>query len=248
MHDTFKTLILSLAGCAAMTAAADELDAVLAQARAAIADEATLRAVKSLHYSGTVINAEGQPTGKLELYFKKPNRQRIELSADGVTEITCVNGYEGWIQRLHETDPAQQGLFILQAPQIEQLIHNARENLYFFHGPRHHRGGRIEYGGSERHEGASVHRVYFHYPRGTSYIRIFDADSGKLHATFTADNGLKMVESERMEVDGIQFPRVVRTYQDGELQRIVEFDKIQVNAPLDDALFDFPEWRPEPRR
>ncbi len=225
-------------------AMADELDSVLAQARSAIGDEATLRAVNSIHYVGTVINADGEPTGKLELYFQKPNRQRIELSSGGVTEITCVNGYEGWIQRLHRDDPAQEGLLILQAAQVEQLIHNARENLYFFLGPRHHRGGKIEYTGRVQRDGRQVHQVDFSYPRGTTYIRYFDVASGKLISTRTADNGLEMIETERMEIDGIQFPRTVRTYQDGKLQRVVEFDEIQVNAPMDDALFDFPVWRP----
>ena len=50
-----------------------------------------------------------------------------------------------------------------------------------------------------------------------------------------------LVESDSERVGGILFPKKVETYdEEGDLIRTVVFEKILINEPVDDSIFDFP--------
>lgn len=235
-----KTLTLFTAVALFGTAvSAQSLEQIIKKARSQLAPEKTLEAVKTLRYEASVDNAEG-PEGTLILVFKKPYMQYLEVETDAFRERTAVNGFEGWRERLNKVNPAQSGVLVLDPQQTKYLLSNAMENLYFFEGPEHARGGEIKLDGEETVRGMECWKVDFIYPSGLRYSRFFEKSTGKLVVTRTSNGEMEMVEKESLKSGGIKFPRVVETYKNGVLVRTVTFEKIEVNDPVEDSLFDFP--------
>lgn len=216
---------------------AESASAVVERARAALGSESALEGVRSIKYEGRILSAEGVEEGRIRLYFQRPLDQRIEIEADGVLDLTVVNDLEGFVMKRELESGAWQRM-VLPAEDVRRLHSNSVENLNFFRGPARLRG-KTEYGGKVEKHGKMTDRVLFIYPNGVEFERFFDA-SGNLVATVVGDGGLELREKGKLEAGGIQFPRRVETYEGGELMRIVEFDTIEVNEPLDPALFSFP--------
>lgn len=234
-----KITLAVLMGVVLMSSAvsAGSAAAVVDRARAALGPEPVLEGVRSIKYDGRVLSPDGVEEGRIRLYFRWPLDQRIEIEADGILDLTVVNDLEGFVMKREVESGAWQRM-VLPAGDVRRLHSNSVENLNFFRGPAQLRG-KTEYGGKVEKHGKMTDRVLFVYPNGVEFERFFDA-SGNLVATVVGDGGLELREKGKLEAGGIQFPRRVETYEGGELIRIVEFDSIEVNVPLDSALFSFP--------
>ncbi len=234
-----KTSLVLLSALLGLTLQAETVEQVISKARSQLGPNKTLDAVKTLRYEGTVESVDG-PAGKLILVFKKPYKQYLEIDTEGLTEKTGVNGFEGWRELFNKEDPRRSGVLVLQPDQTKYLISNALENLYFFDGPEQISGGSVTLNGEDTKDGKTCWVVNFAYPSGLHYTRYFEKGTGKLVATITSSNDLEMVEKESLTSGGIKFPKKVETYKDGKLVRTVVFNKIEVNLPVEDSLFDFP--------
>lgn len=233
------TILTTVCLLGLMNASAETVEQVIRQARANLGPEKTLDAVKTLRYEGTVESNDG-PEGKLTLVFKKPYKQFLEIETDAATEKTGVNGFEGWRELTNKEDPRRNGVLVLQPAQVQYLLSNALENLFFFDGPEQVSGGSVELAGSDTKNGVDCWVVDFIYPSGLRYTRYFDKSSGTLVTTVASNTSLEMVEKDTLMSGGIKFPKKVETYNDGKLVRTVTFEKIEVNIPVEDSLFDFP--------
>lgn len=222
------------------TAQAATVEQVIKKARSDLGSERKLKAIDTITYHGTVLNAEGKEQGTMLLQFKRPDKQRLKLDQAETIDTTAVNGFEGWQERINKTNPLLNGVRVLPPEQVRFLTANAYENLNFFRGPDQVRGGKVELVGSSEVDGIACWEVLFSYPSGLSYQRFFDKSTGELVATIAGDNGFTMKENGKLEVNGIQFPKEVKTYQGDELIRSVVFEKIEINNDLPDSLFDFP--------
>ncbi len=216
------------------------VDQVIDRARARLGSESTLNAVQSIQYEGLIQDADGETISTLTLRFKRPGMQRLDRTHGTVTDITAVNGFEGYSLRLDSDEDKPRGILVLQPNQVDNLVCMAHENLYFFKGPRQRRGGQVELLGEEVFMDKPCHKVKFSYPGGLHLYRYFDISTGDLVATVNGENGNVLVERSTKVVDGIRLPHLVETYDDGELVRKVVFDRIVINAPMEDSLFDFP--------
>lgn len=219
---------------------AESAESVIARARAVFGTEAVLNSVETLVYEGRLLSPDGSDEGSIKLYFQKPFRQRIEVVIDETVDITVVNDFEGYIMRRDgKTDSSQR--IVLDPQQIKRLHANSSENLNFYRGPLQQRG-EIEYGGQVEKLGTTADRIIFEYPNGVRFERFFNS-TGELLATLVGngENGrLELREEGRLNADGIRFPKRVLTYDGDTLIRIVEFDAIKVNHPLEAELFRFP--------
>lgn len=216
------------------------VDQVIDRARARLGSEDTLNAVGNIQYEGVIQDADGETISTLTLRFKRPGMQRLDRTHGTVTDITAVNGFEGYSLRLDSDEGKPRGILVLQPHQVDNLVCMAYENLAFFKGPSQRRGGEIELLGEETFMDKQCHKVKFSYPAGLYLYRYFDATTGDLVATVNGENGNILVERSTKVVDGIRLPHLVETYDDGELVRKVIFDRIMINAPMEDSLFDFP--------
>jgi hypothetical protein len=242
--ESMKKKVLSLALMALVTLAqlrGEDVNTIVAQARSHLAEDAVLDEVKTLEYAGVIFGGSGERLGTLRLRFKKPSFQRLDITYDDAAEVTAVNAYEGYVQNF-DADGNSLGLRVLTSDQVKQLQLNAHENLSFYLGPQTRRNAAIKYLATVEFEGKQAYKVRFAYENELFYYdRYFDTANGKLLSTVSGANGYELREKGSFVAGGIQFPKEVATYNDGNLVRRVVFDRIIVNAPMSDAIFDFPD-------
>jgi len=234
---------LSLVSMAAIVHAAEP--AIIARARARLAPDAVLDAVKSIHYSGTLVGPDPAEPGKLlrqsiEIFLQQPDRQRIVVTSDKLIEVSALDGYDAWRRRTDAKDPTKWQQSQLSADEIKQLRADVWENLAFYRGIERV-GGRVEDQGPATIDGIACEKIAFFHSATLVYFRYFAQTSGELIYTGTEDNNIR--EQGEISAGGIRFPKaiVVTQLSDGKKQRrTVAFDKITVNETFPDSLFAVP--------
>ena len=251
MKNPFR-LLLALAVVfvsAAASHAASSVDQVIARARATVGSEASLKALESLHYTGTRTTTATNEKGEarevkvaIEIIFQRPYRQRIVATSENKIEITALDDYEGWQREQDPSDSNRWRLTLLSAEQIKRLRANTWENLSFFSGIEQRRGT-VNDLGSTTLDGKSCRKLAFDHGDGIVFTRYFDDASGRLLLTET-ENGIRILEEAEIMVDGIRFPRKIISISklaDGSERTVsIAFDTIVVNKPLADSLFTMP--------
>lgn len=239
-------LLAVLAGFAALTVGAAEPD-IIAKARAYLGGDEALDRVNSLHYVGKLTLEEGgkpADTGpvSVEIIFQRPNRQRSVIAAAKRIETTVLDGYDGWAKVQDPGDATRWSMSLMEADQLRSLRANVTENLSFF---RNHddRQCTVEDQGTAVVDGVACRKIAYVYTPQIAFYRYFDAASGRLVLTETAQ-GETIREQGEIMAAGIKFPRTLITTlrrPDGSEQRVtIEFEKVTVNEPFPDSLFAMP--------
>jgi outer membrane lipoprotein-sorting protein len=245
---TSSLLRLFPAACTALvfaTAGHAAEPAIVAKARAFVGTEAALNGVTSIHYSGTLITADPtdpkkQASAAIEIFFQKPDQQRIQAIGPKIVEVTALDGYDAW-QRQHEVgDPTKWQQTLLGPDQIKRLRANTWENLSFFRGLEAH-GGRVEEKGSASFDGVDCAKIAFIHAPNIIFNRYFDKATGRLVFTETEAGGT-IRENGEMRVNGVRFPKTIITTTKnattGQTQTVtITFDKIVLNEPFPAKLF-----------
>jgi len=215
-------------------------DQLIAQARAALGAEDKLLAVQSLKMTGKIFDGKNQVVGVIQFLFKKPARQRSDFrSTTQGSVIEASNGLEGWM--VTSDKPGDLKFNIIKPPMETQNIYTAMENLYFYRATELVRGSEIASEGPVTYRNSTCWKVSFHYPDSITYLRYFDKTTGDLRGTVLMPNGAEFVEEGKKTVAGIAFPSALHNYApDGTLTQTVQFDSIEVNAPIDDRAFEMP--------
>jgi hypothetical protein len=245
----FLLVIFVVSVFAAASHAAASVNEVIARARAHVGSEAALKALESLHYTGslttTALNDKGEPLEvkvAIEIIFQRPYRQRIVATSENKIEITALDDYEGWQREQDPSDSNRWRMTLLSGEQIKRLRANTWENLSFFSGIEQRRGT-VNDLGTVTLDGKSCRKLAFDHGDGIVFTRYFDDATGRLLLTET-ENGIRIREEEEMVVDGIRFPRKIistSSLADGSRRTVsIIFDKVIVNEPLADSLFTVP--------
>ncbi len=253
-------LAATLFACTALTAARADVASVLAKARAYLGPDAKLDAVKSVHYTGSLVTSEDTPQGPrpveavVEIIFQKPYQQRIVATSEvktGTTteqriEVTALDSFDGWHRVQDAKDPSRWRMDLLSKDQIKRLRANTWENLAFYRGLER-RGGTIEDLGEANVGGTACDKLAFRHEPGIVFIRYFDKATGRLVLTETEQGGSIREEGEIM-ADGIRFPRRIITttkQTDGKERSVtVNFEKVSVNETFASKLFEVPSFLP----
>lgn len=216
-----------------------EAEAVIAMARAHLGSEADLRGIRTLQYRGSIESPDQNRSGTLILTLKKPLKQRIEIiTAEGVTEITAVNGYEGWTHKRDESAGTEE-VRVMNPQNLNRMLVSTWENLNFFLEPKEQHG-KTRFIGATEYRGRSAYELHVTYPGGRPYFRrFFDRHSGELIASLT-DDGLEFVESGMIRAAGILFPRKVEALRENRRVHVIKFDTVEVNIPIEDGIFEYP--------
>ncbi|HWL17243.1 MAG TPA: hypothetical protein VNR00_16675 [Opitutus sp.] len=229
-----------------VTAALAAEPAIIAKARARLASDATLDAVRSIHYVGTLISpTPGKPDeetrSKIEIILQKPSQQRIVITMPDVIEVSALDGYEAWKRTTAANDPTNWQQQQLGVEQIRQLRADVWQNLYFFRGIEKI-GGSVEDQGSVTMNGVVCRKVAFSHTPTLIYYRYFNADTGEL--VFTGDEQNNVREEGEIVAGGIRFPKTIFITQvlaSGEkVERRIDFETITVNESFPASLFAVP--------
>lgn len=216
--------------------AAEPLPEVLAKARRLIGSEADLHGVETLRFLGKVVTESGFEA-ELEIVFKKPSSSWLRLETAESVEITANNAHEGYLLSENKTT-GRRNLQVLPGPAVSRLANGAWERLNFFAHPRS-RFGNIKLEGKVRYDDRMSEKVVFYYPGEIWSARYFDSDTGRLLMTVN-DSGLVYMEDGFKRAGGITFPARVHVRDGKNETKVMHFDLIEVNGPVDDSLFHFP--------
>jgi hypothetical protein len=236
--------LLLLSGVLVTARAAEP--AIIAKARARLAPDAVLDAVRSIHYTGTMQEVDSARPDKpltrsIEIYLQKPDQQRIEIKSDVTIDVSALDGFEAWQRTTNAKDPNDWRQSQLGVDQIKQLRADVWQNLAFFRGLEAIGGRTVDEGGVTI-DGKLCEKIAFHHSDTIVYFRYFDQATGDLVFTGTPENNIR--EQGDLTAGGIRFPRTLVITQkvgDGRtLTRTITFDKVVVNEPMPDRLFTTP--------
>lgn len=219
--------------------------AIIAKARARLAPDAVLDAVKSIHYVGTITAPDPAAPEKeirqaIEIFLQKPAQQRIVVTSEAVIEISGLDGYDAWRRTIDAKDPSRWQQSQMGSEQVKQLRADVWENLAFFRGIERV-GGWVSDEGGTTIDGLACRKLAFHHSDELVYFRYFNEATGELVLTGTERNNIR--EQGELLAGGIRFPASLEVSQSvgGEMtKRTLTFEKITVNEPLPADLFAVP--------
>ncbi|MER3428682.1 MAG: hypothetical protein C4334_11405 [Pyrinomonas sp.] len=189
---------------------------------------------------------DGKPTVPVAFvdYLVYPDRERTEFRASEGRIIQTNVGKTGWVY-----DGAARTLRDMKPDQIadfQRAMRTSYDNVT--RGWWRAEGARLSYVG--RREAGVARRnevVRLDYSDGFSVEFEFDARTGlpaKAIYKRRNDKGEESTEEDRflrfLDVNGVMFPFVVDHYRDGVQTSRVNYDEVEFNRPIPDALFARP--------
>ena len=198
-----------------------------------------MRSVQTLKQTGHVtIPNVGEAT--LTLYSKRPSKTRQEMMVAGMTSISAYDGQTGWavspIQGI--TTPME-----LTGSQLEPIKAQAD-----FDGPlvdSKAKGYTIAYVGTELVDGKNAYHLKItalNKPVQHCYIDVTTNLEMKVVADLGGATGQFETDlSDYRDVDGLKMPFSVRSVAGGNEIGRLTVDKVELNAPIDDAIFRMPK-------
>lgn len=224
---------VAVSGTAA-TQSADDLVAKNLEAKGGLA---RLKAVQSVKQTAR-FTMQGMD-GTMTVYLKRPNKVRQEVTVGGRTVINAFDGVTPWI-----VNPLVAGStrpMVVTGPQADMLREQGD-----FDGPLvdyKTKGYSLELAGMESAGDRKVHHLrlvaasgqtvhlYLDAATNLEVRRVTDVDQLKLEQEFS---GFKAVE-------GVTLPFVIRLLANGIPQSEMQVQSVELNAPIDDAIFRLPK-------
>jgi outer membrane lipoprotein-sorting protein len=236
-------LALALASPASSWAAGNpSVDEIVARHVAACGGLKKIRAIQTLRETGRIAaGADRQALVTREL--KRPNRTRFEFTVQGVTGVFVSDGERGWKMSPFE---GNQG----PTPLPEEVVGEAAEQGDI-EGPLvdwKTKGHQVELVGREEIDGRSAYKLKLTLKSGAVRYEYLDAKTFyRLRTVSTRQMRGHPVQIEATFGDyrktgGVLFPHRIDVAASGRPQRLrVTVDRIEINPPLSDALFEMTE-------
>jgi outer membrane lipoprotein-sorting protein len=226
---------------AAVPATAQTLDEILDQHFAAQGGRDKLAAVQSAKI--TLRQQAGGQEVPLTMYWKRPNKMRMEITYQGMVGIQAYDGASAWqvMPFLGKTDPEGMTGDDLkaveeQADLIEGPLFNWKE-----------KGNTVELLGKESVEGTEAWKLRLTSKSGDVTYYYFDVESMlQIRAEGKRKRGDQEIEFESSlgdykEVGGLVFAHSIEQRPKGApAGATYTIDKIELDVPIDDAVFAMP--------
>lgn len=243
----FVPWVLFAAAVAVLPASAQTLDEVLDKHFAAVGGKEKLAAVKTAKMTGK--QQFGPQEAPFTIYWKRPDKVRMEFTLQGMTGIQAYDGTQAWMVMpfMGKTDPeAMTGDDLKQmqdqADMVEGPLLNWKE-----------KGHQVELVGKETMEGTDVWKVKLTRKSGDVSYAYLDAESMlQIKSEAKVKRGDQEIEIEGSlgdykEVDGIVLPFSIEQRPKGApAGSMITIEAIELNAAIDDALFAMPAKKEEP--
>ncbi len=201
-----------------------------------------IRSVQTLRETGRISAGPGREALVVR-ERKRPGRTRFEITLQGVTGVFVSDGERGWKMSPFEGD---EGV----APLPDEAVREAAEQGDI-EGPLvdyKAKGHQVELLGRETIAGREAYKLKVTLKSGAVRTEYLDA---KTFYRVRTDSTRQMrgrpvrietVFSDYAKVQGIPFPRHIEVTAEGRPQKLtVTVEKVEVNPPLSDSLFERPE-------
>lgn len=235
-----SAIVIALALTAAARASAQTVDDIVAMNLKAKGGADKWNSVKSVKMTGT-ITSQGKQL-PMTVYAKRPNSTRQEVIVGEMKMIQAFDGTVAWA-----VDPRMGGM-PQQAPAV--IAERARTSADFDGALINYKekGTTIELVGKEQLDGKDVYHLKVTM-KGEVQQCFVDATTGLEVKTSTEvdpmgtgqKQTIESVMSDYRAVDGIMLPHTVRQLMNGKPIAETKIEKVELNAPVADALFAMPK-------
>ena len=236
--------LLILAAASARATSVEELIARNLKARGGI-DK--IRAVQSMRTSGKLYAGGGDFSMEVSYaqMVKRPGIIRQEYSMQGLTSVTAYDGSLGWqVQPFSgRLDPEKLAADDLKGLRLQADLDGPLVDYQA-------KGSKVEYLGTEDVDGTDAHKIKVTLKDGDIVYVYLDPDYF-LEIRWTVQTRIRGVEMEYEqdlgnyeEVRGLMLPFSIESGAKGQPKSSkLTIEKVEINAPLDAALFRFPAPR-----
>jgi hypothetical protein len=239
------TSLLSIALFAATLAVpatpAPTVDAIVADYVAARGGLAKIRAIKTLRQTGRAFAGQGREALVVR-ELKRPGRIRFSFTVQGITAVFATNGKDGW-----KVSPFEDDMQLKDLP--DDVTADAIEQADI-EGPLvdwKAKGHQLELVGRETVNGHETYKLKLTLKTGGvryEYIDVATHYELRLDSTRQVrghDVRFETTFADQQKTAGVSFPRKLEVAAEGRAQRLrIVVDKVEVNPPLGDALFEKP--------
>jgi hypothetical protein len=248
------TLVASLASLAAAAETADEIIAKNLAARGGVEK---IKAVKSMRMTGKM--TAGPQEFPFVMTNKRPNRQRIEFTVQGLTGVRAYDGTQGWAlmpffgKKDPEAVPDEENKMMAEGADIDGALVDYKA-----------KGHTVELIGKEKYEGTDAYKLKITLKSGEVRYYYIDAES---FLEIASEGKRKMRGSEAefvttigdyKDVNGLMVPYSIETgvkaaagTPAAAMKQVMTVEKVEIDVDLPDSLFALPAGtkpaaKPEP--
>jgi outer membrane lipoprotein-sorting protein len=234
---------LALMAQPAPPAAELKLDDVIKKSIEAQGGLEKIKAIHSMKLTGKMILGGGQMEAPVVSYMKRPHSNRMEITIQGQQIVDAYDGTTKWMinPMMGSKDPQK-------APEDETKA--AADDSDIVEGPLidyKEKGSTVELLGKEYVEGSMAYKIKVTFKSGRTRMIFIDEKS---FLTVKEIMKIKQMgqefEAETMpgnykKVEGVTIPFSSEMKVNQQVGMQLQFDKVEVNVPVDDAVFVFPE-------
>lgn len=219
------------------------LDQIVEKHTAALGGADKLKAIQTVVMNGQASLMGGQMKAPLSLKIKRPTSMRMEMTVQGQSFIQAFDGDTAWVVNpfAGSSDPQKQS---------DEDAKTARDDADFIEGSLvdyKSKGNTLELIGKEDITGGSAYKIKVTKKGGTVEYEFIDAK------TFlpVKSSGKRLQQGQEIEyestpanfkaVNGVMMPYRLSQTVNGQLMMELTIDKIDVNTPIDAAIFHLPE-------
>jgi outer membrane lipoprotein-sorting protein len=243
----FTLALTALIATAAAAADTPTLDQLLDQHFAALGGRDKIAAVQTVKMTGK--QQYGPQEAGLTLYWKRPDKIRMEIVLQGMTGVQAYDGRTAWMVMpfLGKTDPEEMTGddlrdMIEEADLVEGPLFNWKE-----------KGHQVELLGKDTIEGTDAWKLKVTLKNGdVSYVWL-DADALlEIKSEGTRKRGDQEIQFEASigdykETGGLLFPRSIEQRRKGAPEAAtLTIDDIQLDGDVPDSLFPMPAPAAQP--
>jgi len=233
---------LAVLALVASPVAADTLDEVLAQHFENLGGKDKIGAIQSAKM--TAKQVFGPQEVPATIYWKRPNKVRMEFTLQGMTGVQAYDGTTAWMVMpfLGKNDPEE-----MTGDDLKDII----EQADMIDGPLfdwQEKGHTVELLGEDTIEGTPAWKLKLTRKNGDVSTLWLDKDAYvQIKSEGKRKRGDQEIEIETSlgdykEVGGIYFPHSIESKPKGAPQgATITIESIELDADIDDALFAMPE-------
>ena len=201
-----------------------------------------MKAIKTLKLTGKMIVGGGQIEAPLTSYMKRPNRNRTEISLQGQLIVEAFDGMTKW-----SVSPLSGGKDPQKAS--EEDTKAAADDADLIDGPLVNykdKGSTVELLGKEDVGGSMAYKVKINAKSGRVSTVFLDAKSFlAVKVVSKLSQAGQEFEAESLPanykpVEGVMIAFSNQMKINQQIGMEIQFDKIEANVPVDDAMFVMP--------
>ncbi len=224
-----------------MSLSAETLDEILAKNYESKGGLEKLKSINAIKIKGKIVQAMMNMEMPMEIWYKKPNKIRMESEFQG---RKVVQGYDGniawWIMPfLGSDDPQEMGEE--QAREVKEMAESMDPLVDY-----KEKGYKLELVGKEDMEGTEVYKLKMTKKNNKVEFFYLDIESGiELKTSSYVKRGENeiLVETffgDYQEVDGVVMAFQMEVKADNQTSVTMTFQEFKFNIEIDDALFVMP--------